>query len=314
MPKTEAALQFIDTEKLDDDEIPMGSSAEDFTNFNLNEARSRSRQPNPSFLTEEILSLHDQDSYEIRFFGCRPCNNLFYDKVEKSKPASKCPKCRRCYVAIPVKDEPVGLGFFKCSFEECTKRKIWTTYPAAHDVPQQCYGCENEIFPFKIIPSVNFREKKDWFTSKPGHVHSCYACRNLPEGKKCPFKGRYGFQSSIEHDCSGSTVSLDSETNYKKVLAKDKIDQLEDKMKFHEYGHGITESEENDDRPFILVASRKNKKHNRNRACGACCSSSNQSHGSSDSQSSYELEYNDKNCMSRINTKAGKHIPRRRRS
>lgn len=197
--------------------------------------------PHRSPLTAERLMQHNKALFELRMFGCGTCQILFYQKVEKTKPVSVCSTCRECLQAIPVHEEPAGLGFFKCF--QCSHH--WTAYPAARDVKQPCYRCQRSVKPRKVIPSPSLRADPDQRPrSTTGNRHSCYACRDLGPGQNCPLRGRFGFVASVSHDCSGSTISLGITSKYKKILSPENVARHQHLMRNHDHESASDDSDE----------------------------------------------------------------------
>ena len=213
--------------------------------FAAQELADQPASPHPTRLplTAANLLLHNRKLFQLRMFGCARCNLLFYQKVEKSKPVSICSTCRLPLEAIPIHEEPAGLGFFRCHAERCPQRGWrWTSFPAARDVKQPCYKCGTHTKPQKVIPSPLLRtEQRPRLTS---NVHGCYACEGLEPGQKCPLRGRTGFVASQPHDSSGSTISLGDACKYKQMLNPDRIRRYEGRMHNHQNEQA---SEDSDD-------------------------------------------------------------------
>lgn len=168
-------------------------------------------------LTAENLAAHDKSQRERRMFGCSSCSKIWYQQVLPYKPVSKCHSCKQSYNAIPIHEEPKGLGRFLCF--SCKHR--WTSYPAVRDIPQPCLKCgQEEIFTEFVIPDdENGRARLRKGPRVSNYRHQCVACKNLIDGK-CPVNSRRGKRSSEQHESTGSTVSLGS--NYDRAILSER--------------------------------------------------------------------------------------------
>jgi len=159
--------------------------------------------------TEQSLRQLNGAATVVAFFGCTPCHLLWARRVPVDKPRSSCKKCRQLYERIPLADEPVGLGFFKCPRPGCGRR--WTSNPSARNVPQPCFaqGCtETAVLPYRLIPYQLLGERKRG-ERRSDHTHSCAHCRAFgvgPDGR-CPLAGRRGVVASRPSDPTASVAS-----------------------------------------------------------------------------------------------------------
>jgi len=188
--------------------------------------------PQRQRLTEENLRAHTDAQRELRLFGCSSCNRIWYQKVLPYKPVSKCHSCTQSYKAIPVNEEPKGLGRFSCF--NCSHR--WTSYPAVRDIPQPCHACgQDNVFADFVIPDdENGKPRLRVGPRMSNYRHKCNACKSLSRNQICPVNSRRGNRASDPHESTGSTVSLGS-NDATRILSEDNVQRYLNRMHVHEY-------------------------------------------------------------------------------
>jgi len=183
-------------------------------------------------LTEENLRAHTDVQRELRFFGCSSCNRVWYQRVLPYKPVSHCHSCRQAYKAIPLTEEPKGLGHFSCN--NCLHR--WASHPSVRDIPQPCHACgqENVFAEFVIPDDENGKPRLQVGPRKSNYRHKCNACKDFAPNQMCPVNNRKGNRCSEPHESTGSTISLGS-NDATRILCEVNVPRYSKRMHVHGY-------------------------------------------------------------------------------
>lgn len=139
-------------------------------------------------LTEEALRKHDiqTGAYELRQFGCLPCNHPWWSMVLRSKPVSTCHLCQVKYDALERCKE-YGIGRYICI--PCNNVFYARCEATEENV---CHGCMKLIGPpyisprFKPHPRPYPYYSRDYTSPRPSYLKVIHA--------------------STPHDSTGSTV------------------------------------------------------------------------------------------------------------
>eukprot|EP00048_Salpingoeca_helianthica_P015692 m.228078 g.228078 ORF g.228078 m.228078 type:complete len:414 (-) comp17393_c0_seq1:187-1428(-) len=142
------------------------------TNHATNKMAAQERSDSPSSESSAALSLSNLQLHNEQFqeerdwfqFGCGNCKHNWWRKVMRSRPVSKCEKCKEKYDPLPY-DQFFGYGRFECTSFKLVKstktnkqkkvycRHAWTSSSNVDNkTKQNCRKCQTMCLPIKIGP------------------------------------------------------------------------------------------------------------------------------------------------------------------
>lgn len=153
------------------------------------------------------LAMRNRIPFQVRQFGCQPCDNMWWRRVPTRKMVSRCKRCRRRYEAVPKEHE---WGWAKFTCQSCGHE--FHGFGQMNKTLSPCYNCGTLTPPEEVLPP--YRRGP----SRGAHHHSCAApnCFNRTVGAGVPGQTmcvhprslrRRVVTPSLPHNSTGSTIS-----------------------------------------------------------------------------------------------------------
>ncbi|XP_062599627.1 shiftless antiviral inhibitor of ribosomal frameshifting protein homolog isoform X2 [Saccostrea cucullata] len=109
-----------------------------------------------------------------RQFACEACDNVWWKRVPKRKPVSKCNKCLRKFDPVP-EDEEYGWAGFTCS---CGNE--FSGYGQKNVTTSKCYKCSSMALATSVRPPEARKDRK----SRSRHSCSAPDCTHRQTGSE----------------------------------------------------------------------------------------------------------------------------------